>query len=238
VASRQTGRPGGSGPSTKLTKAERKEEARRQRLEIERRMARTRRTWSLAAAALVVVAAITIALFLLLRPETESKAEGLPGLLASAAPWEANTTDLTGRLNRLGLGQEGVALHIHPHLSIFVSGQEIPIPANIGLTSSFGAPLHTHDATGIVHVESADPNRVFTLGEFFDVWGVRFTPTCLGSYCDDGDRRIRMFVDDSAYRSDPRALTLADHEQIVLTYGTRAQVPDPLPGFDFSGLQA
>jgi hypothetical protein len=185
-----------------------------------------------------VVAAITIALFLLLRPETESKAEGLPGLLASAAPWEANTTDLTGRLNRLGLGQEGVALHIHPHLSIFVSGQEIPIPANIGLTSSLGAPLHTHDVTGVVHVESTDPNRVFTLGEFFDVWGVRFTPTCLGGYCDDGDRRIRMFVDGSAYRSDPRALTLADHEQIVLTYGTPAQVPDPLPEFDFSGLQA
>jgi len=31
------------------------------------------------------------------------------------------------------------------------------------------SPLHTHDATGLVHVES-NAARNFTLGEFLDVW--------------------------------------------------------------------
>jgi len=31
------------------------------------------------------------------------------------------------------------------------------------------SPLHTHDATGLIHVES-NTIRNFTLGEFLDIW--------------------------------------------------------------------
>jgi sulfur carrier protein ThiS len=31
------------------------------------------------------------------------------------------------------------------------------------------SPLHTHDATGLIHVES-NAAKNFTLGEFLDVW--------------------------------------------------------------------
>ena len=33
------------------------------------------------------------------------------------------------------------------------------------------APLHTHDGSGIVHVESTI-NRDYTLGEFLNIWGL------------------------------------------------------------------
>jgi hypothetical protein len=32
------------------------------------------------------------------------------------------------------------------------------------------APLHTHDSSGIIHVESI-VNRTYTLGEFLNIWG-------------------------------------------------------------------
>jgi hypothetical protein len=33
------------------------------------------------------------------------------------------------------------------------------------------APLHTHDSSGIVHVQYSI-NRDYTLGEFLDIWGL------------------------------------------------------------------
>src|SRR5205823_14298698 len=47
----------------------------------------------------------------------------------------------------------------------------VTIPANMGISSApkFISPLHTHDATGVVHVESPTI-ETFTLGQFFDVW--------------------------------------------------------------------
>jgi hypothetical protein len=33
------------------------------------------------------------------------------------------------------------------------------------------APLHTHDSSGIIHVESV-VDRNYTLDEFLDIWGI------------------------------------------------------------------
>ena len=73
------------------------------------------------------------------------------------------------------LTAEGEALHTHQHIDIYVDGQPVVVPAYIGInaTEGFLSPIHTHDSTGIIHVESPTV-RDFTLGEFFDVWGVRF----------------------------------------------------------------
>ena len=59
----------------------------------------------------------------------------------------------------------------------------VTIPKCIGINSSlyndhsldkYGmqemAPLHTHDASGIIHVESS-VKRNYTLGEFLNTWG-------------------------------------------------------------------
>lgn len=84
-----------------------------------------------------------------------------------------------------------IIMHIHPHISVTVDGKQIVIPKDIGISpflwqdhslDNFGmqampemgmsgmAPLHTHDDSGIIHVESTI-NRDYTLGEFLNIWG-------------------------------------------------------------------
>lgn len=77
---RETGRTGGS-TGERPTKAQRRDEARRQRLEIERRMARSRRNrWIAFAVAVVLAAGATVFVVTRPRPKTEDPA----GLLAAA----------------------------------------------------------------------------------------------------------------------------------------------------------
>ena len=90
------------------------------------------------------------------------------------------------------LGQEYTSLHVHPWLRISIntgSGNvSVPIPAAVGIlgpgytTTSNGAvavssgscfePMHTHDSTGIIHIESSSTSSQYTLGDFFNIWKV------------------------------------------------------------------
>src|SRR3989344_7776289 len=63
----------------------------------------------------------------------------------------------------------GVGMHIHPHLKIFVKGEEFKIPANIGVTSACMRPVHTHDESGTLHLEFPTKTDV-ALGSFFKIW--------------------------------------------------------------------
>ncbi|MGH2528475.1 MAG: DUF3105 domain-containing protein [Actinomycetota bacterium] len=81
---RETGRTEGS-TGERPTKAQRKEEARRQRMQIERRMARSRRNrWIALGVAVALAAGATVFLATRPRPETQDPAE-----LLSAAPQAA-----------------------------------------------------------------------------------------------------------------------------------------------------
>jgi hypothetical protein len=76
-----------------------------------------------------------------------------------------------------------MVLHTHPHLNVTADGTPMIIPQNVGIDVSlwkdhsidkYGmqgmAPLHTHDTSGTIHVES-NTNRAYTLGQFLDIWG-------------------------------------------------------------------
>jgi hypothetical protein len=158
-------------------------------------------------------------------------AVAVPAELTGPAPWPANTGGLRARLGALGLpalGREGTALHIHAHLDLFVHGRRVAVPAGVGIGPDFISPLHTHDASGVVHVESSDV-RTFTLGEVFGVWGVRLTRRCLGGYCARGPDRLRVYVGGRELTGDPRGLQLAPHAEIVVAFGTPRQLPRPFP---------
>ena len=159
----------------------------------------------------------------------------LPGELTGPAPWPANIGQLHARLSAMGLpalGAQGTRLHIHQHLDVYVDGRRVTVPEGVGIGTNgpevFFSPLHTHDATGVVHVESPVV-KTFTLGQFLAVWGVRFTPRCLGGYCVRGADRIRVYFDGKLVTGDPRALPLEEHEEIVVTYGTKAELPKSIP---------
>jgi len=81
---------------------------------------------------------------------------------------------------------ENTTLHVHPWLRIWIetipgNKYNVTIPLAIGILNpqisngeagggSCFEPLHTHDSTGIIHVESARITDTYTLGDFFDVW--------------------------------------------------------------------
>ena len=152
--------------------------------------------------------------------------------LTTPAPWAANGNGLHVRLAAVGLPalpSQGTVIHIHQHLDLFANGRRVTVPAGIGIDprGGFFAPLHTHDSTGILHVESAT-RRSYTLGDFFGVWGVRLTRRCVGGFCAGGGKRLQVFSDGRRVR-DPVHLSLTAHEEIVVAFGTPAQVPRPLP---------
>jgi hypothetical protein len=162
----------------------------------------------------------------------EAPSAPLPGLQVGPAPWLPELAHLRQRLMAIGLPAleaEGTVLHTHEHLDIFIGREHVPVPAGVGINEAerFIAPIHTHDPTGVLHVES-DVVRVFTLGQFFDIWGVRLTASCLGGYCVDDQHTLRVFVNGLDLPGDPRSIELESHQEIAIVYtekGARMPVP-------------
>ncbi len=106
--------------------------------------------------------------------------------------------------------------HIHPHLQILVNGQQQDIPANIGISLACMHPIHTHDATGTLHVESPEP-RDFTLADFFAVWGKTFNQNQVLGSAIDSSHIIKVTVD-GAQVDTYENMVLRDKNQIVISY--------------------
>jgi len=140
-----------------------------------------------------------------------------------------------------GSSREMLKVHVHAHLALFSKGRQIAIPYGIGIVKPFDVKngfvgvgqgiywLHTHDATGIIHVESPD-NRTYTLGNFFNIWGRPLTRGDVAGLKGE----VRVFVDGKPYTGDPRAIVLGPHTQITLEVGAPF-VPPPAYTFP-SGL--
>lgn len=131
-----------------------------------------------------------------------------------------------------GSSSEMLKVHVHAHLALFYKGEQVAIPQGIGIVKPFqeqngfvGAGqgfywLHTHDATGIIHVESPD-NRVYTLGNFFDVWGEPLEAGKVAGL----KGRVRAFVDGNPYTGKVREIKLGAHTQITLEVGDPLVTP-------------
>jgi hypothetical protein len=210
--------------------ARRRREAELARRAAQRRARRRRRGIAIVLAAVVVAGIGGLAG----RDKQPAASPGpLAGLQTGPAPWSANSADLAERLQAIGVPPlspvEATTLHIHQHLDLYLDGRKVPVPAGIGIDPTVGfAPLHTHDASGVIHVESPIV-RTYTLGQLFAVWGVRFTPSCLGGYCAGDGRQLRVYVNGRPYRGDPTTLPLAPHQELVVAFGTGDQLPSPVP---------
>ena len=185
-------------------------------------------------AILVVVVGGMIGLFVLANGnDSSSKSAGgnvKAGLMMTTGPWTSNTDQLSERLTALNLGPEGNKLHIHEHLAIFIHGKAVETPKNIGINTaaSLVAPLHIHDASGVIHVEAAE-QRDFTLGNLMGVWGLKFTTDSIGGYKADDTNKLKVYSNGQLVSGDPAALVLGKLQQIVITFGTDAEEPAPIP---------
>jgi hypothetical protein len=115
-------------------------------------------------------------------------------------------------------------IHNHVSLNVTIDGKPIIVPANIGITQTgifadpllfadhtldkFGmpgmSPLHTHDYSGTIHIES-NTVRNYTLGEFLAIWK--------GPNMDG--KNVIASVDGKPV-SDFRNITLNDKAKIIL----------------------
>jgi hypothetical protein len=144
---------------------------------------------------------------------------GVPHLQTNAPPWPSESGLLPQRLRPSGLDaltMEGTVLHHHDHLDVYVNGRAVTVPALVGIDQQAGflTELHTHDASGIIHVESP-VQRSFTLGQFFCEWGVKLNATCLGRY----QGRLAWWVNGKRMHGDPALLPLRQHQEIVIAAG-------------------
>lgn len=106
--------------------------------------------------------------------------------------------------------------HIHPVLKIIINGQEQEIPANIGIEVTCMKALHTHDTTGIIHVE-APVKRDFTLADFFAIWGKSFTKDQILDSKVDDNHSIKETVNGQEVQ-DYENTVLRDKDKIVISY--------------------
>ena len=181
----------------------------------------------------IIYVALTHNKAVVLAPDLNIDPTTLAGIQTGDYPWPAEIDNLEKRLSEIGLPdltQESSVLHTHQHIDIFVNGQRVAVPANIGLDDAKGfiAIIHTHDETGIAHIESPVAGK-FYLGQFFDIWGVRLSSDCIGSYCNNGDQVLKIFVDGNLFNGDPRTVELQARQEITITYGTADQLPSPIP---------
>lgn len=137
-------------PQTELSKKERRELRHEQRLEEKQKIAR-RRTIKRAAeiALVVIVVSGSIGSLIWYRATRPPSPEGEV-------------------LSRNGL-------HWHTELAIFVNGEKMEIPADIGI-GAVHSPIHTHDSSGVIHMEFQGVVRKgdLRLGRFFEVWNKDF----------------------------------------------------------------
>ena len=154
----------------------------------------------------------------------------LPGIQKTKAPWQPEYAALPDRLKPLGLNAlsaEALTYHVHQHLDIWVNGKKQQVPALIGINDgAFITELHTHDSSGIIHVE-AGKEFPYTLGQFFGVWGLRLSKTCIGAYCATAATPLKVYLDGKPYTGDPNDLVLKNHEEIAIVYGKPPKkIPD------------
>jgi len=126
--------------------------------------------------------------------------------------------------------QEYATLHVHSHLAIFNNGKQIQVPQYIGFAPSLAGGclywIHTHDSSGIIHVEAPDvappQGGPYTLGMLFDIWGQPLQRDDVAGMVGD----VTAYVNGQKYDGDFKSIPLGAHQQVVLEIGTPA-VPPP-----------
>jgi hypothetical protein len=128
------------------------------------------------------------------------------------APRDAVSTIAAAGLTAQPLNGTGGSRHIVA-MSIQVDGWQVAIPPYVGIDRRRAqqAAVHTHDTSGLVHLEGQD-TELITLSQFFTVWGVRFDGRCLGAACGEV-----VVTADGRPVADGPSLKLAEVTEVTIT---------------------
>lgn len=169
-------------------------------------------------------------------------------------PAPSNPLELTIKAGLQPETRESLEYHVHAHIDVFLDAHSVLVPAGIGINIADPAvkhgqwngepahggiagcskpcisPLHTHDASGVLHTESATsvPNR---LGQFFTEWDVALSSTCVGQYCMPATA-IAIYVNGQRYSGNPADIQLTDRKEIAVVIGKPPkEVPNLFPAW-------
>lgn len=174
--------------------------------------------------------------------------------------------------------------HVHAYVGLYVNGQLVVIPDAIGIYLAAGDTtdpatswpnqeiyagtsstpgcfyhIHTHDESGMIHLEDPDPSgapitaSLFTTGNLFDIWGIQVSSTQFGPFqgpvtvytsgqvyrggcVSTGSTPWQCEVGDSEYSlwtGDPRSVPLYSHEVVWYEVGSGNPDAQHLPGVSF-----
>jgi len=109
-------------------------------------------------------------------------------------------------------------LHWHADLNIKIKGQNVEIPADLGIGATHN-PMHTHDNTGKIHLEFGGVVRKsdLELGNFFKIWGKEFNELCILDKCNGPDGKLTMLVN-GATSTEYAKHSMQDGEKIELIF--------------------
>ncbi|MGT2463438.1 hypothetical protein [Sinomonas atrocyanea] len=123
------------------------------------------------------------------------------------------------------LSEEGSAEHYHAHLDVLSDGHSVPVPAYIGY--SFGtdgqpngiSALHTHDDSGIVHIEAPTAGLTYTLGQVLTEWGVLDGSGGAPGSAHSSAADWQAYVNGVKQPGNPRDIRLKAHDEVLLVHG-------------------
>ncbi|WP_417233626.1 hypothetical protein [Arthrobacter sp.] len=173
---------------------------------------------------------------------TSAPAPAVPAAPAgpSATTWGLDPAGAAGRIQAAGLPvltAEGTAEHFHAHLDVVVHGKPVTVPGGIGVTvGPDGQPdgissLHTHDTSGIIHIEAPTAGQRYTLGQFLEEWGMLGGTGCFGPECSSEAGKWTVYVNGKAKTWGLTEVVLAAHDEIALVYGNEAAMIQPKYAF-------
>jgi hypothetical protein len=162
-------------------------------------------------------------------------AAGGSGATAPAGTWGL-APDMSAAARKAGLpmlGQEMLQVHYHAHLDVIVDEKKVTVPAQIGIdmTQQTITALHTHDTSGILHIE-AGKDEPFTLGQAFTEWGQPLTATQVGPVTLGTDKALHVFVNGKEV-TDPASYVLKAHDEIAVWVGAKDATPNVPASYTF-----
>ncbi len=193
----------------------------------------------LPAAIIIVIAAVVVVGIVLSRGGSSTAATVPETQQDSSSALLAKTSSTLSGQTVDGVSSndmEQLVFHIHAHLAIYINGTQKLLPYGIGIVPPYqlqtipaGNPsagtsfvaggskfywLHTHDETGVIHIESPK-QETFTLGQFFDEWMQQLGPNQVGP----NSGKVIAYVNGKPFTGNPRDIPLAAHNVIQLDIG-------------------
>jgi hypothetical protein len=150
---------------------------------------------------------------------------------AAAAGWSRNP-DQSSTARKAGLPM--LQVHYHAHLDVIVDGKPVTVPQYVGIDENAQTitALHTHDTSGVMHIESAK-DTPFTLGQFFTEWGQPFSATQAGPVALGADHELHVIVNGKEVTGDPAQYVLKAHDEIAVWIGAKGQTPQVPASYNF-----